>query len=72
LPDTKSVKKNLTHAKEKVEDAAHTVKETIKDALPLSKGQSGEPSGKIGDPVFIEEPGEIAVPPPIPQAKYKQ
>lgn len=72
MPDTKSVKKNLTHAKEKIEDAAHTVKETVKDALPLSKGQSGEPSNKISDPVFVEEPGETAVPPPIPQSKYKQ
>jgi hypothetical protein len=72
LPDTKSIKKNLAHAKEKVQDATHTIKETVKEALPLSKGQSGEPSSKIGDPVFIEEPGEIAVPPPIPQSKYKQ
>ncbi|CAF1157660.1 unnamed protein product [Rotaria sordida] len=72
LPTTTTLKKNLAHAKEKVEDAAHTVKETVKDALPLAKGQSGEPSGKIGDPVFLEEPGEIAVPPPIPQDKYKQ
>lgn len=73
LPTTTSIKKNLAHAKEQVEDAAHTVKEKIKDAVPtLPKGTSGEPSGKIGDPVFVEEAGEIAVPPPIPQAKYKQ
>ncbi|CAF3426794.1 unnamed protein product [Rotaria sp. Silwood2] len=71
LPST-TLKTNLTHAKEKIQDAAHTVKETVKDALPLAKGQSGEPSGKIGDPVFLEEPGEILVPPPIPQDKYKQ
>ncbi len=72
MPDTTTVKKNLANAKEHVEDAAHTVKQTIKDALPSAKGQSGEPSSKIGDPVFREEPGEVAVPPPLPQAKYKQ
>ncbi len=72
MPDSKSIKKNLTNAKEKVEDAAHTVKESIKNALPLEKGQSGEPSGKIGDPVFTEEAGETGLSPPIPQDKYKQ
>jgi hypothetical protein len=72
LPDTKSAKKTLAHAKEKVEDTARTIKETVKDALPLAKGQSGEPSGKIGDPVFTEEAGEIAVSPPISQDKYKK
>ncbi|CAF4532773.1 unnamed protein product [Rotaria sp. Silwood1] len=72
LPNTTTLKKNLTHAKEQVQDAAHTVKETVKDALPSAKGESGEPSGKIGDPVFLEEAGEIVVPPPISQDKYKQ
>ncbi len=70
MPDTTTVKKNLANAKEQVEDAAHKVKESVKDALP--KGKSGEPSSKIGDPVFMEEPGEITVPPPLPQNKYKQ
>ncbi|UJR26324.1 hypothetical protein I4U23_007662 [Adineta vaga] len=73
LPDTAGLKKNLAHAKEQVQDATHIVKETVKDALPtLPKGQSGELSGKIGDPVFVEEPGEMGVPPPIPQDKYKK
>jgi hypothetical protein len=72
LPDTTTVKKNLANAKEHVEDAAHTVKQTIKDALPSAKGQSGEQSSKIGDPVFTEEAGAIAVPPPVSQDKYKQ
>ena len=72
LPDTTSIKKNLAHAKEHVGDAAHVVKETIKDALPSATGKSGSPSSKIGDPVFMEESGEIVVPPPIPQDKYKQ
>ena len=73
LPTTTSIKKNLADAKEQVQDAAHTVKETLKETIPpLPKGRSGEPSGKIGDPVFLEEAGETAVPPPLPQAKYKQ
>jgi hypothetical protein len=72
LPSTTTVKKNVAHAKEKVEDAAHNVKETIKDALPSAKGKSGGPSSKVGDPVFMEEAGEMGVPPPIPQDKYKQ
>jgi len=72
LPDTTALKKTLGHAKEQVEDTAHAVKETIKDALPSAKGRSGEPSNKIGDPVFTEEAGEIAVPPPISQDQYKK
>ena len=72
LPDTKSIKTNIAHAKEQVGDAAHVVKETIKDALPSAKGQSGEPSGKVADPMFREEAGETALPPPIPQDKYKK
>ena len=61
LPDPKAVKKTLSNAKESVEDAA----KAVKDALPLGKGVSGEPSRKMGDPVFLEEPGEVAAPPPI-------
>ena len=73
LPDTKGLKKNLDHVKEQIQDAAHTVKETVKEAVPvLPKGRSGDSSGKLTDPVFIEEAGEIAVPPPIPQDKYKK
>ncbi|CAF1141489.1 unnamed protein product [Adineta steineri] len=72
LPDTAGLKKGLTHAKEQVQDAAHTVKETVKDALPLAKGKSGEPTKKIGDPMFLEEAGDMAVPPPIPEDKYKK
>ncbi|CAF1487203.1 unnamed protein product [Adineta ricciae] len=73
LPDTKGLKKNLDHVKEQIQDAAHTVKETVKEAVPaLPKGRSGDSSGKLTDPVFIEEAGEVAVPPPIPQDKYKK
>ena len=72
LPDTTALKKKITHAKEQVEEKAHAVKETIKDALPSAKGQSGEPSEKIADPVFLEEAGKALAPPPLPQEKYKQ
>lgn len=61
LPDPKAVKKSFAHAKEQVEDAA----QAVKDALPATKGFSGEPSRKMGDPVFLEEPGEMATAPPI-------
>jgi len=72
LPSTTTIKKNLTNAKEQVEHAAQTVKQTVLESAPLAPGRSGEPTNKIGDPVFIEEAGEIAVPPPLPQDKYKQ
>jgi hypothetical protein len=61
LPDSKTVKKTFANAKEHVEDAA----KAVKDALPSTKGVSGEPSRKMGDPVFLEEPGEMATAPPI-------
>lgn len=61
LPDPKAVKKSFNNAKDKVEDAA----QAVKDALPSTKGVSGEPSRKMGDPVFLEEPGEMATAPPI-------
>jgi len=54
-------KKTFTHAKEQVEDAA----KAVKDALPAKKGVSGEQSRRGNDPVFLEEPGEVATPPPI-------
>ena len=72
LPDSKSLKKNIESVKGKVEDAAHTVKDSIKEALPAGKGQSGEPSNQINDPVFKEESGEPAIPPPLPKEKYKE
>ncbi len=65
LPNTKDVKKTLTHAKDQVEDAAKSVRDTVKDALPGAKGVSGDPSRRGNDPVFLEEPGETDVPPPI-------
>jgi gas vesicle protein len=65
LPDPKAVKKSLTHAKEQVEDTAKSVRDTVKDALPTTKGLSGEQSRRGNDPVFLEEPGEVATPPPI-------
>jgi len=65
LPDPKSVKKTLTHAKEQVEDTAKSVRNTVKDALPQTKGVSGEQSRRGNDPVFLEEPGEVATPPPL-------
>ena len=55
------MKKTLANAKGQVEDAA----QAVKDALPSTKGVSGEPSRKMGDPVFLEEPGEMATAPPI-------
>lgn len=72
LPNTASLKKNLTEAKEQVADAAHVIKDAVKDALPSAKGHSGSPSGKIADPIFREEAGETSLPPPVPQEKYKQ
>ena len=58
------MKKTFTHAKEQVEDAAKSVRDTVKDALPATKGVSGEQSRRGNDPVFLEEPGEVATPPP--------
>lgn len=68
----KSVKTSVEHAKVKVEEKAHQMKETIKEALPHAKGESGAPASKIGDQVFREEAGETALPPPIPEEKYKK
>ncbi|CAF2803350.1 unnamed protein product [Rotaria sp. Silwood2] len=65
LPDPKAVKKTLTHAKDQVEDTAKSITNTVKDALPATKGVSGEQSRRGNDPVFLEEPGEVATPPPI-------
>ena len=65
LPDPKAVKKTLTHAKEQVEDAAKSVRDTVKDNLPKTKGLSGEQSRRGNDPIFLEEAGEVATPPPI-------
>lgn len=71
LPDPKTVKKTLSNAKDQVEDAAKSVKDTVVDALPTTKGVSGEPGGRMADPVFLEEPGEMAPPPPVPYNKRK-
>ncbi|CAF4913427.1 unnamed protein product, partial [Rotaria sp. Silwood1] len=65
LPDPKAVKKTLTHAKDQVEDTAKSIAHTVKDALPATKGVSGEQSSRGNDPVFLEESGEVATPPPI-------
>ncbi|CAF1048158.1 unnamed protein product [Rotaria sordida] len=65
LPDPKTVKKTLTDAKDKVEDTAKSVTSTVRDALPQTKGVSGEQSRRGNDPVFLEEAGEVATPPPI-------
>ena len=59
------MKKTLTHAKEQVEDTAKSVSDTLKDALPATKGLSGEQSRRGNDPVFLEEAGEVATPPPL-------
>lgn len=64
LPDPKQVKKTLSNAKEQVEDAAKSVRDTVKDALPATKGVSGDQSRRGNDPVFLEEAGEVATPPP--------
>jgi len=58
------VKKTLTNAKDQVEDAAKSVKDGVKSVLPATKGVSGEPFRRSNDPVFLEEPGEVATPPP--------
>lgn len=62
LPDPKSIKKTLNDAKERVEDTA----EKVRDALPQTKGVSGEPSRKGADGVFLDQAGETDVPPPVP------
>ena len=64
MPDPKQVKKSLTHAKEQVEDVAKSVRDTVKDALPQTKGVSGDQSRRGNDPVFLEDAGEVATPPP--------
>ncbi len=65
VPDPETLKKNFKHAKEQVEDAAKSVRDTVKDALPATKGVSGEQSRRGSDPVFLEEPGEVTASPPI-------
>lgn len=72
LPSKETIKKKVSETKEKVEDAAHTVKETIKDALPSAKGESGQTAEKVGDLVFLEEAGKALAPPPLPEEKYKK
>jgi len=65
LPDRKTVEKTLTNAKDKVEDTAKSVRDTVKGVIPKTKGVSGEPSRSGSDAVFLEEAGEVAVPPPL-------
>lgn len=65
LPDSKTVKKTLTDAKEKIEDTAKSVKDTVKSAIPATKGVSGEPSRRGVEPVFLEEPGSVEAPPAV-------
>ena len=68
----KTVVTSVEHAKEKVEEKAQQVTETIKEALPHATGKSGSPASKINDPMFREEAGATALPPPIPEEKYQK
>ena len=65
LPDSKTVKKTLTDAKEKLEDTAKSVKDTVKSAIPATKGVSGEPSRRGVEPVFLDEAGAVEAPPAV-------
>lgn len=71
LPDKAELKTKIAHAKEQVEEKAHALKETVKDALPHIKSEPGESSNKTSGPTSPEPVVETVTPAPSLQDKYK-